>query len=85
MTNPKPDDVVLGGQGNTSIGAVVLGGVEGAKARLRAATEQKSYTTACKELVRYPGGDTLLRQFAIRSCVAITKHPVGLFLLIHYQ
>jgi len=85
MTNPKPDDVVLGGQGNTSIGAVVLGGVEGAKHRLATATDRESYKAACKELVRYPGGDTLLRQFAILRCVAITKHPVGLFLIHHYQ
>ncbi len=82
LNNPNPNDVVLGGQGAIPSGSVVLGGVEGAKARLRAATDQKSYTTACRELAKYPDGDILLRQLAVRRCVAITKHPVGLFLTL---
>lgn len=85
VTHPKSTDAVLGGHNLAPLGSVVLGGVEGAKQRLAAATDQKSYSAACVELAKYPDGNRLLRQLAVRQCVAITKHPVGLFLIHRYQ
>ncbi len=82
---PKRDDAVLGGQIQTPTNGAILGGIEGAKQRLLKAHNQQAYQAACAELAKYLNGEALLREWAIRRCVAITRDSDGVYKVHRYQ